>query len=158
MNDRDERMCVLLPLGAELQWAVPQSCLAEILTLQPEGDEPPASVGWRGRDVPVLDPGSANAEPWRDRRTGTALIAVMLGVTGKGCDYWAVALRGEGVAAHRLLADECEDRPDAVAENALAAFALNGSVYQVPDLPAIQQQAASVSAAAATDGGVSIGS
>lgn len=142
MSDRDDRMCVLLPVGAELQWAVPQACLAEVLTLQPGTSEPPTSVAWRGVDIPVLDPGSDGAEPWLDARLGAGLVAVMLGVTGTGCDYWAVALRGGGLAARRILAEECEDRPEAVAGHALAAFSLEGSVYQVPDLPALQQEAA----------------
>jgi hypothetical protein len=151
-------MCVLLPLGEELQWAVPQPCLAEILTLQPESGEPPVSVAWRGLDIPVLDPGSESAEPWLDSCTGAGLVAVMLGMSGQGCDYWAVALRGNGLAAHRLSAEECEDQPDAVAENALAAFSLKGNVYQVPDLPAMQRQAAAINVTAASPEGISIGS
>jgi hypothetical protein len=158
VKGHEERMCVLLPLGEELQWAVPQSCLAEIITLQPECTGPPASVAWRGLDVPVLDLGEGGAEPWLDSRTGAGLIAVMLGVAGQGCDYWAVALRGVGVAAHRLVADDCEDRPDAIGDNALAAFSLNGNVYQVPDLPALQQQAAASMAGAVTTGSISLGS
>ena len=143
MSDRDDRMCVLLPVGTDVQWAVPQPCLAEVLTLQPgTSAEPPASVVWRGVEIPVLDLGSGGAEPWLDAHLGAGLVAVMLGVTGTGCDYWAVALRGGGLAARRLLAEECEDQPEAVAANALAAFSLGGSVYQVPDLPALQQQAA----------------
>ena len=142
MSESAARMCVLLPLGGGQQWAVPQSCLAEILTLQPEGDEPPGSVSWRGVDVPVLDCGSASGSPWLDSRTGAGLVAVILGLGGQACDYWAVALRGGGLAVRRLEDDACEDQPEAVADHALAAFSLDGSLYQVPDLPALQQQAA----------------
>ncbi len=144
MSDSEARMCVMLPLGGGQHWAVPQSCLAEILTLQPEGHEPPGCVSWRGAEVPVLDHGRESGDPWLDSRTGAGLVAVLLGLGGQCCDYWAVALRGSGLAVRGLEEGECEDQPEAAADYALAAFSLDGSLYQVPDLPTLQQQAAAV--------------
>lgn len=141
MSDSAARMCVMLPLGGEQRWAVPQSCLAEILTLQTQDREPPARVAWRGVDVPVLDRGRDSGEPWLDSRTGAGLVAVILGLAGGEGSYWAVALRGGGLAVRRLQDAECEDQPEAAADYALAAFSLDGSLYQVPDLPALQSQA-----------------
>lgn len=142
MTDENERMCVLLPVGEEQRWAVPQTCVAEIMTLQAGAGDPPEAVCWRGVDIPVLDPGRATAQPWQDPRSGSGLLAVILGVAGQDCDYWAVALRGDGLAIRRIADGDCEDQPQARDETALAAFSLDGSLYQVPDLPALQQQAA----------------
>ncbi len=147
MSDNDDRMCVLLPIGSRQHWAVPQACLAEILTLQSEGSQPPAQVTWRGQEIPVLDPEAEGDAPWLDASTGAGLLAVVLGEAGKGCDYWAVALRGRGLSVRQLVAEDCEDRPADALEHALAAFLLDETLYQVPDLPALQQQAVAASAA-----------
>jgi len=133
-----ERICVLLTCSAQRRWAIPQSCLGEILTLPAEGDSVPAEVNWRGVDIPVMDFGTDGELPWLDPQSGTGLIAVILGVKGPGYDYWGVALRGRGLAMRDLQECDCEDRPDAVQEHSLAAFELEGHTYQVPDLPALQ--------------------
>ncbi len=147
MSDRDDRMCVLLPLGSGQRWAVPQACLAEILTLQADDGQPPSELSWRGLSVPVLDPGYDGELPWLDPRIGAGLVAVLLGEAGEGCDYWAVALRGAGLAVRRVLAEDCEDQPEQVLEDALAAFTLDEILYQVPDLTALHRRAAATVAA-----------
>lgn len=143
-----ERMCVLLTCAANRQWAIPQSCLGEILTLPAQEDIVPNEVVWRGVDVPVLDFGAGGSVPWRDPQSGTGLIAVILGVKGPGYDYWGVALRGRGLAMRDLQAVDCQDMPDAVQEHSLAAFELEGQTYQVPDLPALQCLAIDMNTAA----------
>jgi hypothetical protein len=133
-----ERICVLLTCAADQRWAIPQSCLGEILTLPAEAGQVPAEVNWRGVAIPVMDFGADGELPWLDPQSGTGLVAVILGVKGPGYDYWGVALRGRGLAMRDLQACDCEDRPDAIGEHALAAFELEGQTYQVPDLPALQ--------------------
>ena len=141
MTDQNDRMCVLLPCGAEQNWAVPQSCLAEILTLQAAGDSPPNTVSWREQEVPVLDFGAAGSDPWLNSRTGTGLVVVILGVSSEEPEYWGLAIRGHGLAVRHILEEDCEDCPAEVQEYALAAFAMEGTTYQVPDLPLLQQRA-----------------
>ena len=148
MSEQKQRMCVLLPCASNRHWAVPQNCLAEILTLPASDDNVPAQVRWRGVDIPVIDLADGSDLSWRDEKKGTGLIAVILGVRGAGPDYWGVALRGEGLSVRQLDADECDDRADAMQEYALAAFELDGQVYQVPDLPALQGLAMERSTAA----------
>ena len=141
MSDRVDRMCVLLPCGAGQQWALPHACLAEILTLQVGQDSPPATVDWRGLEVPVLDLGADGADPWLDASTGAGLVAVLLGLEGEEEAHWALALRGPGLAVRRVLEQDCEDRPEEQRDYALAAFAMDEVTYQVPDLSALQHQA-----------------
>lgn len=141
MTDETKRMCVLLPCGNGQRWAVPQACLAEILTLQEAEDSPPAQVSWRGSDLPVLDLGDGGSEPWLNPRTSSGLIAVILGVTGAGADHWALAVRGDGLAVRNVNEQDCQDRPEDEQDYALAAFELAGTLYQVPDLPSLQQRA-----------------
>ena len=148
MSEQKQRMCVLLPCASNRHWAVPQNCLAEILTLPASDNNVPAQVRWRGVDIPVIDFADGSDLSWRDEKKGTGLIAVILGVRGAGPDYWGVALRGEGLSVRQLDADECDDRADAMQEYALAAFELDGQVYQVPDLPALQGLAMERSTAA----------
>ena len=148
MSEQKQRMCVLLPCASNRHWAVPQNCLAEILTLPASDNNVPEQVRWRGVDIPVIDLADGSDLSWRDENKGTGLIAVILGVRGAGPDYWGVALRGEGLSVRQLDADECDDRADAMQEYALAAFELDGQVYQVPDLPALQGLAMERSTAA----------
>ena len=138
MSDQEERMCVLLPCGRGRQWAVPQNCLAEMLTLPASEDRVPVQVNWRGVEIPILDFGADDGLPWRDPGNGTGLIAVILGLQGAGADYWGVALRGPGLSVRKIAPDDCRDLPAAVDEHCLAAFELGGQTYQVPDLPAMQ--------------------
>ena len=138
MSEQQERMCVLLPCAADRRWAVPQNCLAEIFTVSASDDTVPNEISWRGVDVPVMDFGAGGDLPWRDSHNGTGLVAILLGVRGPGFDYWGVALRGDGLSVRQVDLGQCEDRPDAVQEHALAAFELDGQTYQVPDLPALQ--------------------
>ena len=139
MSDKQSRWCVLIPCSSEQTWAVPQSCLAEIVTLKTEQERPPAKIRWRGVDVPVIDLGAAGETPWLEGRTGTGLVAVVLGLKGGDCDYWGVAIRGHGLGIRDLVDAEIEDLPDELPEHASAAFRMQGVVYQVPDLPALQQ-------------------
>lgn len=138
MSDQAEQMCVFLPCGADRQWAVPQNCLAEILTLPASEDLVPTQVNWRGVDIPVMDLGTSDGPPWRDAGNSTGLVAVILGVRGEGAEYWAVALRGPGLSVQKVDSVDCRDLPAAVDEHCLAAFELDGRIYQVPNLPALQ--------------------
>jgi hypothetical protein len=133
-----ERICVLLTCASNKRWAIPQSCLGEILTVAADEDSVPAEVNWRGVDIPVMDFGAGGREVWRDPQSSAGLIAVILGVKGQGFKYWGVALRGRGLAMRDLQECDCQDKPDAIQEYSLAAFELEGQTYQVPDLPALQ--------------------
>jgi hypothetical protein len=142
MSEHEPRWCVLLPCSAQERWAVPQNSLAEIVTIQGVGEHPPEQINWRGVDVPVLDLDEDGSTPWRDNEGGTGLVAVLLGLQGEGCAYWALALRGEGLSAQDIGGEQIEDLPDAALPHASAAFRLGGEVYQVPDLIALQRQIA----------------
>lgn len=141
-------MCVLLPCASNRRWAVPQNCLAEILTLPADDGSVPAEVLWRGLEIPVMDFGAQGKVPFKDAQNGTGLVAVMLGVRGSGCDYWGLALRGGGLTVRHIEESDCQDKPDAVQEYSLAAFELDGQTYQVPDLPALQSLATGMVSAA----------
>jgi hypothetical protein len=141
MSDRASRWCVFLPCSREEVWAIPQSCLAEIVTVQTQSDVPPEQINWRGQDICVLDLDPGGKTPWRDPVGGqTGLIAVIPGLKGQG-ENWAVALRGEGLAVRNISTDKIRDLPDRVMERSSSAFELENSVYQVPDLPELQKQA-----------------
>jgi chemotaxis signal transduction protein len=121
---------------------VPQNCLAEILTLPTDVVQPPAEVTWRGRTVPVLDFGSEDGTVWRESGRGAGLVAIFLGLKGEGCEYWGVAIRGEGLRVVSLSPEEVEDVPEQVAQHATAAFNFNGVLCQVPDLESFQEKIA----------------
>jgi len=142
MSDDSSRWCVLIPCSKTESWAVPQNCLAEIVTLPATSEQPPEEILWRDQAVPVLDFGYDDGSRWREQRGGSGLLAVFLGLEGEGCDYWAVAVRGEGLAVTALAPDDIEDAPDAVLEHSTGAFSLQGHVYQVPDLAALQKKIA----------------
>lgn len=142
MTDETPTRCVLIPCSEKENWAVPQNCLAEILTINSTSAVPPDEVAWRGMEVPVVDVGAGSAIPWSDARVGTGLIAVFLGLRGEGCEYWGVALRGTGLEVAALLPSEVIDRPDAVSEHGTAAFEYRGEVYQVPDIDGLQKKLA----------------
>ena len=142
MTDEVSRWYVLIPCSKTESWAVPQNCLAEILTIQAKSGQPPDEVSWRGQTVPVLDFGCDDGSGWREPQRGTGLIAIFLGLEGEGCDYWGLAVRGEGLVARRIEADEVENAPEAMLQHAAAALRLQGDVYQVPDLDALQKQIA----------------
>ena len=135
--ENESRWCVLLPCSSQETWAVPQKCLAEIVTLPAEGLLPPAKLFWRGRDVPVLDLDMDDAAPWRDSRAATGLIAVVLGLKGGSWDYYGVALRGGGLTMKDLSREEIEDVPELVFEGSSSAFRMNGDVYQIPDMASL---------------------
>jgi hypothetical protein len=131
--------CIVLPCSADRHWILPQACLGEILTLATSGELPPAEIVWRGELVPVVDFGAGGEALWRDPKTGSGLIAVLLGREGESCRFWAVAVRGTGLGVASLDEEEMEDLPEAVQDYASAAFRLQENVYQVPDLLAIQR-------------------
>ena len=141
MSDESLSSCVLIPCSKTEAWAVPQICLAEILTLQSSADEVPAEVEWRGVTVPVLDLGREDGSQWRESG-GSGLIAIFLGLKGEGCEYWGVAVRGEGLAVEKVSPEDIEDAQEQVLPHATAAFHLRGVLYQVPDLDGLQKKIA----------------
>lgn len=139
MSEDAMRSCVLIPCSRAESWAVPQVCLAEILTLQMAAESPPAEIEWRGRTVPVLDMGEDEESTWQEQ-SGAGLVAIFLGLEGEGCDYWGVAVRGNGLAIEKVSPEEVNDAPDEVLPHATAAFRLNDVLYQVPDLDSFQKK------------------
>lgn len=139
MSDETSRWCALLPCSDELSLAVPQNCLAEIVTMHTAQEHPPEKIRWRGESVPVVNFSQGHAG-WREDKSGTGLLAIFRGLRGEGCNYWAVAVRGEGLKVKDIAAEPIEDVPDEVLELATAAFRLDGKVYQVPDLTTLQQK------------------
>jgi len=148
MTDDVSHWCVLIPCSKTESWAVPQNCLAEIVTLHDATERPPEALSWRGMSVPVLDFGNDDGSPWREQHGGAGLIAIFLGLEGEDCDYWGIAVRGEGLAVKRVCAQQVEDAPEAAQQHATAAFKLQGAVYQVPDLALLQKKIATSQAMA----------
>jgi hypothetical protein len=140
MSEVAARWCVFLPCAKDEIWVVPQNSLAEIVTVQDGGRNPPGHITWRGEDVPVLDLGESGEIPWRNPMSETGLIAVILGLKGTASGYWAVALRGEGLAVKNIANEKVQDVPEKIMVRSTAAFEINNIVYQVPDLPALQIQ------------------
>jgi chemotaxis signal transduction protein len=142
MSEINARWCVFLPCSGTQSWAVPQNCLAEVVSVPAAADHPPREIAWRGQTLPVLDPGCGQGLAWREPRGGAGLVAVVLGLAGGECSYWGVAVRGAGLGVSRVDEAEIEELPEAAVGGALAAFRLRGVVYQVPDLPALQESLA----------------
>lgn len=142
MTDNTKRWCVLIPCSKSETWAVPQNCLGEIVTLHTDMQLPPNEVAWRGLKVPVLDLGSDDGSLWLEPRRGTALIAIILGLKGEGCEYWGVAVRGEGLRAVSLSPETVEDMPDLVVQHSTAAFKFHDVLCQVPNLDSFQKKMA----------------
>jgi hypothetical protein len=138
--ENESRWCVLLPCSSQETWAVPQKCLAEIVTLPTEASSPPTELFWRGRDVPILDLDRGNVAPWRDSRAATGLIAVMLGLKGGSWEYYGVALRGGGLNMKDLSREQIEDVPELALKGSSAAFRMNGKVYQIPDMASLPER------------------
>lgn len=142
MTDETLRWCVLIPCSETESWAVPQICLAEIYTLYTDASAPPEQIEWRDRQVPVLDLGAGDGSVWRESRRGSGLIAIFLGLEGENCEYFGVAVRGDNLTAAKVSADTVKDVPEKKLEHATAAFELDGSVFQVPDLDGLQKKLA----------------
>jgi hypothetical protein len=140
MQDNGKLWCALIPCSDTETWAVPQNCLAEIVTLHTEAEQPPAELSWRGRSVPVLDMGAEDGSQWLQPSRDAGLVAVFLGLKGEGCEYWGVAIRGQGLKVAPLLPEEMEEVTEGVKEYASAAFRLNGVLCQVPDLDSFQKK------------------
>jgi hypothetical protein len=87
----------------------------------------------------VVDFGPEDALPWRDQRSDTGLVAIVLGQRDEACSYFGVAVRGGDLSVSSLADEEVEDIPEALPDYCAAAFRMNGSVYQVPDLLALQR-------------------
>lgn len=134
--------CILLPCSDTEHWAVPQNVLAEIVTLPADQEHPPEELDWRGKSVPVLDLGRPGDPSWGERVGSAGLVAVFRGLSGETCDYWGLALRGEGLAVRRVHPTEVEEATEAVSEHATAAFRMAGVTYQVPDLISFQRRLA----------------
>ena len=142
MSDDTPHFFVLMPCSMTQSWAVPPNSIAEIVTLQATTEQPPEELEWRGQTIPVLDFGFDEDCSWREQLGGTGLIAIFLGLKGEGCDYWGVAVRGEGLAVKRVAAADVEDAPESVLQHATAAFKLDDVIYQVPDLAVFQRKIA----------------
>ncbi len=149
MSTEQSQWCVFLPCASDQVWAVPQNCLAEIVSVADAGQTPPSEISWRGQQVPVLDLESDSAAPWVERSGETGLLAVILGLKDEGCDYWAVALRGEGLGMKDVLTEELQDCPDEALPRSVGAFRMGGSLYQVPDLLELQRGVSDSAASAA---------
>lgn len=148
MTDEARTSCVLIPCSDNERWAVPQNCLAEIHVVNSTEEEPPAQVEWRGREVPVVDFGSDKDTPWCEKRVGTGLVAIFLGLENEACQYWGVAIRGAGLDLVNLSPEEVADASNDALEHASAAFTYNDVLYQVPDLDGLQKKVAADVAAA----------
>lgn len=137
----DERQwCVFLPFGSGETWAVSQNAVAEISTVPAASPEPPGELIWRGRTVPVFDPGVSTQTPWCDQYGRTGLVAVLLGPEGADLQYWGVALRGEGLAIRDMHREVVEDARDEAHTDAITAFRLNQQLFQIPDLAMMQHK------------------
>ena len=139
MGDEVLANCVVLPCSEERSWVVPQCCLGEIVTVPADSEIPPEDLCWRGEVIPVVDFGREGGLPWRDQRTGAGLVAVMLGQRDQACQYFAVALRGSGLAVSEMADDEVEDLAAPSLDYTIAAFRVQDNEYQVPDLLALQR-------------------
>tara|TARA_R110002049_G_scaffold85550_28_gene217547 strand:+ start:609 stop:1055 length:447 start_codon:yes stop_codon:yes gene_type:complete len=142
MQDNGKLWCALIPCSDTETWAVPQNCLAEIVTLHTDAEQPPAQLSWRGRSVPVLDMGAEDGSQWLQPSRDAGLVAVFLGLKGEGCEYWGVAIRGQGLKVAPLVPEEMEEVAEGVQEYASAAFMFNGVLCQVPDLDSFQKKVA----------------
>lgn len=140
MNGSTSRWCALLPISGLENWAIPQICLAEIVTVASTLDRPPESLHWRSMDIPVLDLTSDESVPWLQSGGDSGLIGVIQGLEGYDCGYWGIALRGSSLSMKDLATIDLLDRPESRVEHSNAAFELQGTLYQVPDLPKLQQQ------------------
>ena len=143
MSENANRRCLFLPCSDGEIWALPKNCLAEIITLYKADEKPPAQITWRGHEVPVVDVDTGDVARWRDSRSGTALVAVLLGIEGLGCEYLGIAMRGLGLSLQTVPEDEVEECPEQATPASLGAFRWRGVVYQVPDLLALQARIAS---------------
>ena len=142
MTDDVKLWCVLIPCSETEMWAVPQNCLAEIVTLHTDAQEPPQEVIWRDRTVPVMDRGCDDDSQWQQPHRDAGLVAIFLGLKGDGCEYWGVAVRGDGLKIAGLVPEAVEDMPECVQEYATAAFRFDGVLCQVPDLDRFQKKIA----------------
>ncbi|MCB1675690.1 MAG: chemotaxis protein CheW [Halioglobus sp.] len=142
MSDKHSRWCVLIPCSNTESWAVPQNCLAEIVTLQAVDAHPPREISWRDQIVPVLDFGRDEGPPWSEQQRQTGLIAIFLGLRGEGCDYWGVAIRGSGLTIRDMATQQMENAPGNAVAHASAAFRMDGKLYQVPDVAMLQRDLA----------------
>lgn len=131
--------CVLIPCSSGVSWAIPQRCLGEIVTVAAADELPPQDISWRGESIPVVDFGPEDVLPWRDPRSDTGLVAIVLGQRDEACSYFGVAVRGGELGVSALADEEIEDIAAALPDYAAAAFLMNGNVYQVPDLLALQR-------------------
>ena len=140
MSEMSFDRCVLVPCSSERSWVVPQRCLGEILTIPSAEELPPAEVLWRGEEIPVVDFGRDDPLPWRDQLTGAGLIAIVLGQQrDQACQYFGVAVRGGALGVCQFAQNDIEDLPGVETEYASATFRVNGNIYQVPDLLALQR-------------------
>ena len=86
MQDDTKLWCVLIPCSSTQTWAVPQNCLAEIVTLHTDALQPPDELIWRERTVPLLDLGRDDGSQWQQPSRDAGLVAVFLGLKGEGCE------------------------------------------------------------------------
>lgn len=137
MNKTASTQCVVLPCTERDLWAVPDNCLAEIVTRPADASAPPRQITWRGEQVPVLDLQAGDDAHWGAAHGGTGLIAVLLGPGATGIAYWGVVLRSAGLRV-QAVTEAVEDAADDAADYALTAFRQDGVLYQVPDLATLE--------------------
>ena len=140
MSVDDRQWCIFLPCGNGDTWAVPQNAVAEIVTVEGHSSEPPKTIMWRGRNLPVVDPSTDKSTAWRDKYGRSGLVAVILGLEGEELEYWGVALRGEGLTIKDMRSETVEEAQDEAQERSLTAFRLNQHVVQIPDLAKMQHE------------------
>ena len=139
MSINERQWCIFLPCGKGETWAVSQNAVAEIVAADAMSSEPPKQLMWRGKSLPVFDPGLGTGARWREE-SGSGLVAVLLGLEGAELEYWGVALRGEGLTIKDIRREAVVDAQDEAHEHAVTAFRLHERLVQVPDLAMMQHQ------------------
>ena len=143
MSSEQRQWCVFLPLGSGESgetWAVPQNVVAEIVTVNEADAVPPVDLAWRGRTLPVFDPGADSQTPWCNEFGRTGLVAVLLGLEGAALEYWGLALRGDGLTIKDMRTETVQDARDEAYTHAITAFRLNEQLVQIPDLALMQHK------------------
>lgn len=140
MNIEERQWCIFLPCGRGEMWAVSQNAVAEIVVVDAMISQPPEQLMWRGKNLPVLDPGLGTGTPWCEKPGCTGLVAVMLGLEGAELEYWGLALRGEGLTIKDIRRETVEDAQEQAHEHAVTAFRLHEQLVQIPDLAMMQHQ------------------
>jgi len=140
MTEQTPCWCVLIPCSENLNWALPQNCLGEIVSAPDYQDTPPKVMLWRGCEIPVIDLGDETDPRLGDRlqEGDNGLVAVVLGLQDDPFPYWGLQIHGTQLAVKDLSAEPLEDIHQDTADLCSTAFQLAGDAYQVPDLAKVQ--------------------